>query len=524
MADHVKCPVCGLGVPAGQNVCPNDGTPLLMSGVEIVRKDPLIGALLGDYQVEECIGVGAMGVVYRAVQPVIGKRVAVKVLRADVARSAAEMQRLLAEARTVNNIGHRGVIDIFGFGQTPDGRQYFLMEHLNGQPLDRLIAERAPLPPPEAIAILDELLDALGAIHQAGVIHRDLKPSNIFLVAQRGRPAFVKILDFGLSKQALVDAVAVIPSVRPAQQSTIAGTPEFMAPELFKGGMLSARSDLYAVGVTAFEVLTGKLPFPAASVTECIKMHLEQPAPEPSSVYPSVPPQLDAWCLQLMAKDPAARPATAELARRDLKRIRHQLAIGETQVAVRLTPSGYAKVAEVLAKPPQPTTETEVKPPASPSTEPSGLVTARPRRAAVVLLGLAVVIAGAAGAIAMREKPQAATLIVPPPPRPAPSAPAPLAEVPALEPLAAEPPAKAPKAARGLRRRVETGTLAVKAKQYSTSFKLDGRELGGQPAGRTFENIRAGTHHLQIMQNEKKFERSVTVEPGATAIVEVVFQ
>jgi serine/threonine-protein kinase len=490
-----------------------------VAGVEVLRKDPLIGTRLGDYEVEECIGVGAMGVVYRAVQPIIGKRVAVKVLKAEMARSQPEIQRLLSEARTVNKIGHRGVIDIFGFGQTPDGRQYFLMEHLAGQPLDRLIADRAPLQVPEAIAILDELLDALGAIHQAGVIHRDLKPNNIFLVAQRGRPAFVKILDFGLSKQAFVDPGSPILSVQPAQQSTIAGTPEYMAPELFRGGLLSARSDLYAVGITAFELMTGKLPYPASSVTECMRLHLEAAVPEPSSVCSSVPTELDAWCLALMAKDPGQRPATAELARNDLKRVRHRLSIGETQAQVRVNPANFVEPTK------QTTTDAAVAAPTELADVPE-----RPRSIlmAQVLGGATAVICAAVLAVTSQKAapvPQLqigalppATVAVPVQPAAAPTAVAAPAPPPQAPPAVAARPARPPK------KKLETGTLAIKARQYSTSFRVDDKDYGAQQAGRTIEGLRAGTHHVLIMQNDKKFERRVNIEAGGTAVVEVVFQ
>jgi serine/threonine-protein kinase len=454
-----------------QRASPDDGRPPDQRTLELPKEDdPLVGQLLGDYRVEERIGAGAMGVVYRAVQPLIGKRVAVKVLQPDAARSDSEVQRLLLEARTVNNIGHRGVIDVFGFGQTPDGRQYFLMEHLNGQPLDHLIAQRAPLPPQEAIGILDELLDALGAIHQAGVVHRDLKPSNIYLVAQRDRPPFVKILDFGIAKLVMGDAPVGTSAPAPAGvvQTTLAGTPEFMAPELVCGGLLSARSDLYAVGVTAFQMLTGQLPFRAKSVTDCMEKHVSSPVPAPSSEEPTVPLELDRWVMQLMAKLPEARPPSAEVARRELQEVRENLAT----VVVRRPASLHLGVRIALA-------------------------------------GLAVV----GGLFALRSVGSAASpepLIVAPPPRSAP----PWLE-PAAAPLMGE--------ARAMRP-ASVGTLTIKAKQFSTSFKIDGREWGGQPAGRTLEGIRAGKHHVVVLQNQKRFERDVTVEPGGTVVVEVVFQ
>ncbi|HVG58183.1 MAG TPA: serine/threonine-protein kinase, partial [Hyalangium sp.] len=272
MASARTCETCGLEVPPGAGVCPRDGTVILSSymarddeeatqieairnvwgdeppsrgsapfawgeeppprspavehvqesaqaslmwGEEPPTRDPLIGMKLGEYELRSRIGVGGMGFVYDGIQPLIGKRVAVKVLRPELAQAPEQVARLLAEARAVNAIRHRGIIDIFGFGQVPDGRQYIVMEFLDGQPLDAYLAEKIKLPPTEALSILDEVLAALGAAHGAGVVHRDLKPSNIFLVREPGGTRYVKLLDFGLAKQGQSGA-----STRTAQTRT----------------------------------------------------------------------------------------------------------------------------------------------------------------------------------------------------------------------------------------------------------------------------------------------------------------
>ncbi|MGZ3461241.1 MAG: serine/threonine-protein kinase, partial [Archangium sp.] len=175
--------------------------------------DPLVGLKIGEYELRQRIGVGGMGLVYDGIQPLIGKRVAVKVLRPELAAAEEQVARLLAEARAVNAIRHRGIVDIFGFGQVPDGRQYIIMEYLEGVALDAYLAEKGRLPVPEALDILDEVLGALGAAHGAGVVHRDLKPSNIFLVKQPDGSRYVKLLDFGLAKMGL-------PTGRTAQTRT----------------------------------------------------------------------------------------------------------------------------------------------------------------------------------------------------------------------------------------------------------------------------------------------------------------
>ncbi len=142
-------------------------------------RDPLIGVMLGEYQVLAPLGEGGMGQVYRGLQPVIGKPVAIKMLKAELASNQALVSGLIAEARAVNAIRHPGIVDVFSFGQAPDGRQYMVMELVDGQPLDQYLHAHGALPAYQAIEILTLLLEALGAAHDAGVIHRDLKPANL---------------------------------------------------------------------------------------------------------------------------------------------------------------------------------------------------------------------------------------------------------------------------------------------------------------------------------------------------------
>ncbi|MGI5862864.1 MAG: serine/threonine-protein kinase [Myxococcales bacterium] len=146
--------------------------------------DPLIGKQIGEYVVRRAIGAGGMGIVYEGFQPLLERRVAIKFLRPETGQDPSHVSRLLAEARAANAVRHRGIIDVFGFGELPGFGQYMVMEFLEGSPLDAIFEQRAPLPEREAIRILDEVLAALGAAHARGVIHRDLKPSNIFLVTE----------------------------------------------------------------------------------------------------------------------------------------------------------------------------------------------------------------------------------------------------------------------------------------------------------------------------------------------------
>ncbi len=379
MASARTCETCGLEVPPGAGVCPRDGTVILASyaardeddtqievlsnvwgseppsrgrnapaawgeeppprsgaaeavdqieaaaqlwGEEPPTRDPLIGMKLGEYELRSRIGVGGMGFVYDGIQPLIGKRVAVKVLRPELAQAPEQVARLLAEARAVNAIRHRGIIDIFGFGQVPDGRQYIVMEFLDGQPLDGYLAEKGRLPPTEALSILDEVLAALGAAHGAGVVHRDLKPSNIFLVREPGGTRYVKLLDFGLAKQGQSGAAA-----RTAQTRTdmVVGTPEYMAPEQARGQAVGPMTDLYAMGVVTFEMVTGRLPFIGTSPVDLLMKHVDARPPRPSEFVPELPPALDAFILQMLTKDPEARPSSADALRQQLHRLRRTM-------------------------------------------------------------------------------------------------------------------------------------------------------------------------------------------------------
>ncbi|MCP3058943.1 protein kinase [Myxococcus sp. K38C18041901] len=346
MASELNCETCGLPVPADTGVCPRDGTVALAAfhvpppapaspGADepkvIVQstleasaesmRDPLIGLKLGEYELRARVGVGGMGLVYEGIQPLIGKRVAVKVLRPELAHSTEQVERLLAEARAVNAIRHRGIIDIFGFGQVPDGRQYIVMEYLEGQPLDAVLSERTRLPVLEALPILDEVLAALAAAHGAGVVHRDLKPSNIFMVHQPDGSRYVKVLDFGLAKRGQG------PTGRTAQTRTdmVVGTPEYMAPEQARGQEVGPMTDLYALGVVTFEMVTGRLPFIGSSPVDLLMKHVEARPPRPSEFVPDLPPALDAFILQMLTKDPEARPNSADALRQQLHKLRRSL-------------------------------------------------------------------------------------------------------------------------------------------------------------------------------------------------------
>ncbi|WP_158502332.1 serine/threonine-protein kinase [Vitiosangium sp. GDMCC 1.1324] len=301
------CPRCKQALAEGA-ACPCTVIPVVPR-----PWDSLVGARIGDYVIEERIGVGGMGIVYRAVQPLIGKEVAMKLLQPQLAENPEELQRLLTEARAVNAIQHRGIIDIFGFGVLPDGRQYVVMEYLRGVPLDAWLKKRGRLEVKEVLPILDEICSALGAAHGAGVIHRDLKPSNVFLVEQADGTRYVKLLDFGIAK--LVQPYADTPATIAGQ---MLGTPGYMSPEQARGQPVGPSTDLYALGVLAYKLLTGRTPFSGAEPYQVVLRQCEEDPPPPSFLCADIPPELDTLILRLMSRKPEQRPGSAEEVRQML--------------------------------------------------------------------------------------------------------------------------------------------------------------------------------------------------------------
>lgn len=308
----MKCPACSKQLPSGMVFCPWDGHALESSPPPEHGGDPLLETQVSEYIIKERIGAGGMGIVYRAVQPLIGKQVAIKVLKSELAEAGELVKRLLVEARVVNAIQHRGVIDIFGFGQLLDGRPYVVMELLHGESMDAYLRKRVRLGAIEAAKILDEMLAALGAAHRGGVIHRDLKPGNVFLKEEAEGAHSVKLLDFGIAKVTQSQTVSAL-----TMSGHILGTPEYMAPEQIRGEKVEPTADLYAVGVIAFQMLTGRRPFIGEQM-KVLFAQVEEEPPKPSRLAPEVPLELERIVLRLLAKRPAQRFQSAEEVRREL--------------------------------------------------------------------------------------------------------------------------------------------------------------------------------------------------------------
>jgi serine/threonine-protein kinase len=281
------------------------------SGAIIAGEESLIGRSIGNYKIVRIIGEGGMGTVYLAEHPMIGKRVAVKMLRPELGTNPGLVSRFFQEARAVNEIRHPNIVDISDFGKTEDGIVYLVMELLEGRSLrDRLNAEGA-LPIEDVVTICGQVCDALAAAHRVGIVHRDLKPDNIFLLQDPAQPGVLrsKLYDFGVAK--LLGEQDTKVSHKTIAGSVV-GTPYYMSPEQALCQEVGAASDVYSMGVVMFEMVTGEVPFKAEQLVLLLNAILKQQAPPASQFRPEVPPFLDRLILRCLEKDPGARPQTME--------------------------------------------------------------------------------------------------------------------------------------------------------------------------------------------------------------------
>ncbi|HEY6080916.1 MAG TPA: serine/threonine-protein kinase [Polyangiaceae bacterium] len=257
---------------------------------------------LGQYTLEEKIGQGGMGEIYRARHAMLRRPTAIKLLLGG--RSEQQLRRFEKEVQLTARLTHPNTISIYDYGRTPDGVFYYAMELLEGMTLEQLVERHGPLPAGRAIHFLRQVCGALNEAHRSGLIHRDIKPANIF-VCRRGAIAdFIKVLDFGLVRE-----VQNEPSVDLSSVNVVVGTPLYMAPEaIVEPNSVDAATDIYALGAVAYFLLTGEPPFTGSTVIEVCMRHMHSIPPPPSESVP-VPPELDALILSCLAKEKADRPA-----------------------------------------------------------------------------------------------------------------------------------------------------------------------------------------------------------------------
>jgi serine/threonine-protein kinase len=257
-----------------------------------------------------------MGIVYRARHVLIDRVVAVKLIRPDLRGETHLRAWMLREARAANRVDHAHIIDIHDIGETDEGELYLVMEYLVGTPLSTELA-RGPVPLARAVDILEQMGAALTRAHDLGVVHRDLKSDNILLTQRGGRKDFVKILDFGLA------ALAHDPRLAP--KGAVFGTPEYMSPEQARGEQAGPHSDLYALGVLFFEMLTGQLPFRAGDRDTLLEMQRTAPAPRPSSLKKDCHPVAERIVLKLLEKEPRKRYRDGHHLLEELKALQRSL-------------------------------------------------------------------------------------------------------------------------------------------------------------------------------------------------------
>jgi serine/threonine protein kinase len=269
----------------------------------------LIGALLGSYRVTAELGRGGMGAVYRARHELLGRSAAVKLLHPDLTENDELVDRFFREAKAATAIQHPGIIDVYDFGYTEDGRAYIIMEFLDGEPLADRIRTRGKMQQTAAALIVRGIASALTAAHEKGIIHRDLKPDNVFLVPDPDVPGGErpKLLDFGIAKLVEGSALAAT-EAHHTITGALMGTPLYMAPEQARGASaIDHRADLYSLGCILYELLVGEPPFVAEGAGEVITMQMfGTPVPVRERVA-NLSPELAAIAMRLLEKDPANR-------------------------------------------------------------------------------------------------------------------------------------------------------------------------------------------------------------------------
>ncbi len=295
------CSLCGHHTT--EPVCPFDGAPTAEASTTWLGR-----TIDGRYRIDAPLGSGGMGAVFRATQLPVERPVAVKLLRASEA-SEALATRFRREARAIAALRHPQIVQLIEFGEAESGEHYLVMELIEGRTLEAVIASDAPLPEQRVARIGAGIAKGLACAHDGGVVHRDLKPANIMLTDHAGERDFVRILDFGIAQLAGPEAAA---SFDLTGTNAILGTPRYLSPEQARGEAVVPQTDLYALGLVLYELLTGRSPFDASSLTGWLMAHVqEEPAPLVGSDGRSLAGALPALVLRCLAKDPSQRPESA---------------------------------------------------------------------------------------------------------------------------------------------------------------------------------------------------------------------
>ncbi len=319
----VHCPKCRKALHEPGNFCPACGEDLRgLTPTADTLSGPWVDRVVdGRYRLLEKLGEGGMGAVYKVEHVRMGKVLALKVLRPDLAIDKRMKARFQQEARVVSRLGHPNTISVFDYGELDDGSLFLAMEFLAGRDLAWLLRAHGPFSEERATRVGLQVLSSLGEAHELGIVHRDIKPANVMLLRRRDGGETVKVLDFGIAK--LVDGEGR----KHITGTDFVGTPQYMSPEQGKGEPLDARSDLYSVAAMLFELVTGKGLFDAPTAMGIVSKHMTEPPPRIAQVAPDrmVSPGFEAVLRRALAKDPADRFPSAEAMRVALERARQDL-------------------------------------------------------------------------------------------------------------------------------------------------------------------------------------------------------
>jgi serine/threonine-protein kinase len=331
----LHCPTCGRHYSTDFAICPEDQSPLQADAtiVSAPPVDPLLGHTLdGKYRLDEQLGIGGMGTVYRALHLLIDRPVAIKVLNRLFVEDEAARTRFRREARAAGRLQHPNAVTVTDFGESQDGYVYLVMELLEGRTLRDVLAKEAPLDVARSVALMLQISAAVAAAHEAGIIHRDLKPANIFIVQRAEVPAVVKVLDFGIAKLAseLLEEEEDTPAL--TQVGVMIGTPRYMSPEQCDGVDLTPAADVYSLGCILYEMITGTVPFSGSTpLAIALKQTSEIPR-SPREFVASIPPALEQVVLHTLEKRPEDRPANAAEFREELLTTAERLGLEHASV------------------------------------------------------------------------------------------------------------------------------------------------------------------------------------------------
>jgi serine/threonine protein kinase len=321
----------------------------------------MIGTVVGNYKITQKIGEGGMGAVFKGIDLMLERQVAIKMLRPELASQPDVVERFRSEAVTLAKLNHPNIATLYSFLR--QGNDFFMvMEYVEGATLDSLIRRNGAMPVERAVTLFCQALEGIGRAHKLGIIHRDIKPANMMLTTEDGS---IKVMDFGIAR--------VLGTARMTRQGNIVGTIEYMSPEAIQGQDVDARTDIYSLGILLYELLTGRLPFTSDTEFGMMMAQIQQAPPPPTTIAPHVPIGIERAIMRALAKRPEARFQTAGEFREALQAGLHG-SLAATQIT---NPAGPAATL-IAASPPTPASqpglpkETRLGAPAGPGTGQAG--------------------------------------------------------------------------------------------------------------------------------------------------------